>query len=87
MASARSTLRLMLLLEESMIARFALFSMRRVARLYVVDELFDRYVSEVRVGVQHDQVLHHFIERLFFALEEAGLDRAERLLVKLPDIE
>ena len=51
--------------------------MRRVARLYVVDKLFDWHVSEVRVGVQHDQVLHHFIERLFFALEEAGLDRAE----------
>ena len=60
--------------------------MRRVARLYVVDELFDWHVSEVRVGVQHDQVLHHFIERLFFALEKTGFDGAERLLVKLPDI-
>ena len=84
--SARSALRLLLLLEEGMIARFTLLSMRRVARLYVIDELFDRHVSEVRVGVEHDKVLHHFIERLFFALEKAGFDSAERLLVKLPDV-
>ena len=87
LTGVRCALRLLLLLVQGMIASFALFSMRRVARLNVADKLLYRHVAEVRVGVQHDKVLHHLVEGLFFALEEAGFDGAQRLLIKLPDVE
>ena len=77
----------LLLLEKSMITGFTFFSVRCVARLDIFYEFLDRYITKVRVAIQHDEVLHNFIECLFFALEEAGFDCAQRLLVQLPDVE
>ena len=57
----------MLLLEEGLVAGFTLFTMRSVAGLDVADEFLDWYVTEVRVAVEHDEILHDFIVSLFFA--------------------
>ena len=57
----------LLLLEEGLVAGFTLFTMRCVARLNVVDEFPDGYVSEVWVAIEHDKVLHNLIVSLFFA--------------------
>ena len=86
LTSVRCALRLLLLVQ-FVIASFALLSMRRVARLNVADKLFYRHVAEVRIGVQHDKVLQNLVEGLFFALEKAGFDGAQRLLIKLPNVE
>ena len=43
-------------------SRLALLPVRSVPRLYITDELLHGHVAEVRVLVEHDKVLDHFVK-------------------------